>query len=87
MNSKFLSLKLKDGLLSAIIAVLVATSGVVLPALKIASTGGDFVVDWIALCYLSVYTFLSTLVSLFLTNSNGQPLTDEQGKILGISKK
>jgi hypothetical protein len=77
MNSTFLDLKWKDALLSALIAVIVVVANVVLPALKEAGDGQTFFVNWAALGYMALYTFGSSLLGLFLTNSNGQPLTKE----------
>lgn len=87
MNSNFLDLKWKDAMLAAIIAVIVVVGQTVLPALKAAGEGAAFMVNWVALGYSALYAFFSSLFALFLTNSNGQPLIDEQGKFLGIGKK
>lgn len=87
MNSNFLSLKWRDALLAAFIAVVIVVAQVILPALKAAAEGSTFFVSWVALGYSALYTFLSSLFALFFTNSSGQPLVGENGKVLGISRK
>lgn len=87
MNSNFLNLKWRDALLAAFVAVIIVVAQVILPALKTAGEGSAFIVNWIALGYSALYAFFSSLFALFLTNSDGKPLTDEKGQVLGISKR
>ena len=84
MNSNFLSINWKHVGVSLLAAVVVAAWNLIGPALQAAMSTGVFIINWAILGYYCLNAFLSTLMALFFTNSNGQPLVTENGKILGI---
>jgi len=85
-NSTFLSFDWRDALISGLVAVIFVLGNILLPALKDSAAGNPFIMNWVALGYNAIYTFLSTLFGLFFVNSQGQIFTTETGKVLGITK-
>lgn len=81
--SKFFKLKLSDWTKGLLVAVLTAPVTMIQQVLAT----GSFEFNWKTIFAVGIAGGLGYVIKNLLTNSQGQPLTTEDGKFLGVFSK